>query len=62
MIVRSDRPHGDVIEGTAPPPTDSGTGGPPSGPVQPENVTGSGPVLPELTGTTSPEKDRGNGN
>ena len=58
MIVRSDRPN--VIEGTARPPTDSGTGGPPSGPDTIE--TGSGPVLPELTGTTPPEKDRGNGN
>ena len=57
MIVRSDRPK--VIEGTARPPTDSGTGGPPSGPPI---ETGSGPVLPELTGTTPPEKDRGNGN
>ena len=59
MIVRSELVP--VIEGTARPSTDSGTGGPPSGPVQPDQ-TGSRPVLPELTGTSPPEKDRGNGN
>ena len=54
MIVRSELVP--VIEGTARPPTDSGTGGPPTGPVW------SDLDLPDITGTTPPEKDRGNGN